>query len=205
MTKDPYSILGVSPDADDGEIKRAYHELAKKYHPDNYPDLTARELAAEKMKEINEAYDTVKRWRAEGVSGGGSTKDGMPLYHQVRILLNENRVGEADALLERVPYNQRGAEWCFLKGVMFMRIGRYFDAIRLMETAVRNDPDNAEYRTTLESLRSATASRTGGGYHDGYRAGYSQPRGCSNCDLCSSLICADCCCECMGGDLIRCC
>ena len=205
MNKDPYKVLGVSPDADDAEIKRAYHELAKKYHPDNCKDENLRDIAAEKMKEVNEAYEAIKQMRSNGGArqnsnayGGGTTD---PFYIQVRQLLNENRIGEADNMLESLPYNQRGAEWCFLKGVMFMRIGRYFDAIRMMETACRNDPNNQEYRATLEQLRMATANRQNGAYY----AGDQQRQGCSNCDLCSTLICADCCCECMGGDLIRCC
>lgn len=206
MNKDPYKVLGVSPDADDAEIKKAYYELAKKYHPDNCPNEDLRNLASEKMKEINEAYDTIKAWRAsgkkEGPGGGAGRGAGSadPLYSRIRILLNENHVAEADSLLEGVAYNQRGAEWCFLKGVVYMRLGRYFDAIRMMETASRNDPDNAEYRSALENLRQATASQPGGGTASG-----SGGRGCSNCDLCTSLLCADCLCECCGGDLIRCC
>ena len=57
--KDPYSILGVSKNATDDEIKNAYRELARKYHPDNYTDNPLSDLAGEKMKEINEAYDAI--------------------------------------------------------------------------------------------------------------------------------------------------
>ena len=67
---DPYSVLGVKPDASDEEIKRAYRELARKYHPDNYQNNPLADLAEEKMKEINEAYDTITRMRS---GGGGST------------------------------------------------------------------------------------------------------------------------------------
>ena len=55
--RDPYEILGVSRDASDEEIKNAYRQLARKYHPDNYADNPLSDLASEKMKEINEAYD----------------------------------------------------------------------------------------------------------------------------------------------------
>ena len=66
---DPYSVLGVKPEASDEEIKRAYRELARKYHPDNYQNNPLADLAEEKMKEINEAYDAITKQRA----GGGSS------------------------------------------------------------------------------------------------------------------------------------
>ena len=66
---DPYSVLGVSPNASDEEIKKAYRELARKYHPDNYQNNPLADLAEEKMKEINEAYETITKQRS---GGGGS-------------------------------------------------------------------------------------------------------------------------------------
>ena len=57
--KDPYTILGVSRDASDEEIKKAYRALARKYHPDNYAGSDLADVAEEKMKEINEAYDLI--------------------------------------------------------------------------------------------------------------------------------------------------
>ena len=69
MSKDPYQILGVSPSASEEEIKAAYRELAKKYHPDNYADNPLADLEQEKMQEINEAYDTLIRERRQGRSG----------------------------------------------------------------------------------------------------------------------------------------
>ena len=70
---DPYTVLGVKPDASDEEVKRAYRELARKYHPDNYQNNPLADLAEEKMKEINEAYDAITKARS---GGGGSTGGG---------------------------------------------------------------------------------------------------------------------------------
>ena len=50
---DPYSVLGITPEATDEEVKQAYRTLARKYHPDNYQDNPLADLAEEKMKEIN--------------------------------------------------------------------------------------------------------------------------------------------------------
>ena len=58
---DPYSVLGVSPNASDEEIKKAYRELARKYHPDNYQNNPLADLAEEKMKEINAAYEQITK------------------------------------------------------------------------------------------------------------------------------------------------
>lgn len=185
---DPYSVLGIDPSATDDEVKAAYRELAKKYHPDNYGDNPLSELAQEKMQEINEAYDAIVRLRKQG-GGGARLRD-------VRALIQTGRVADAEMLLDGVPENQRDAEWYFLKGSVSYRKGWLEDAYQQFATACRLDPQNAEYRAAYDRLN---AGRQTGGYHQGTRGS------ASACDVCSGLICADCCCECMGGDLISCC
>ena len=69
---DPYKVLGVSPDATDGEVKKAYYALAKKYHPDAYRDNPLKDLADDKMKQINEAYDTITKQRQNARKNGST-------------------------------------------------------------------------------------------------------------------------------------
>ena len=203
--KDPYMTLGVSRDATDDEIKKAYRALARKYHPDNYAGSDLADVAEEKMKEINEAYDMSGKMRAAGGTGGsytgGSSSQGYSSgnYAEIRYRINEGRFSDAEILLDAIPASQRGAEWNFLKGCVMMQRGYYFDAQKYIETACYLDPTNMEYRQVKQRMR-ATASS----YDSPYRT-TSYGSACSGTDCCTSLICADCLCECCGGDLIRCC
>ncbi len=197
---DPYKVLGVSRDATDEEIKKAYRELARKYHPDNYVNNPLSELVEEKMKEINEAYDRIQKERSDSPrSSGSKSTDYTGEYIRVRELIQTGRLVEAEQMLNSVPSADRNGEWNFLKGCILERRGWYFDAQKFFETACYIDPDNMEYRDALNKIKN-TANSFGG-----YRTSNYGNQGCSSCDICTSLMCADCCCECLGGDLIRCC
>ena len=108
--KDPYSILGVSPGASDEEVKNAYRNLARRYHPDNYEDNNPlKELAKEKMQEINAAYDEIQRDRSEADrSSGGSnnysenTYSSSNVYANIRQKINERKYRDAEQLLMTV-------------------------------------------------------------------------------------------------------
>ena len=218
---DPYQVLGVSPSATDEQIKNAYRELARKNHPDNYVNNPLADLAQEKMKEINEAYDQIQRQRKQqqqsysgqasanrGYSNAGYSRQsysgqGRSQFADIRQLLNSNRLGEAEELLEGIPQQRRDAEWYYLRGRVFYVHGWLDQAYSYYTRAVQMNPGNAEYQTALNQLMwQRNTGRPSGGYGD-YRN--VQSGGMSGCDMCSGLICADCCCECMGGDLISCC
>ena len=126
---DPYKTLGVSRDATDEEIKKAYRDLARKYHPDNYVDSPLSDLVQEKMKEINEAYDAIQKERSSGKSYGstnsystGNSNYGGELQH-ARQLVNDGRYSEADIVLDSIPSQGRNAEWNFLKGCVLIQRG----------------------------------------------------------------------------------
>lgn len=212
---DPYKILGVSPAATDEQVKTAYRELAKKYHPDNYAGSPIADLAGEKMKEINEAYDTVMSQRRGKNNGGaqytgaynGSAgyqnpySGGAPAsgFRDVRNLIMAGRIADAEQILSGVPLSGRNAEWYFLKGSILYQRGWLEEAHNHFTRACQMDPNNAEYRAALNQ----SMNRRGGVY-GGYNTNYGNG-GMSSCDTCMGLLCADSCCECMGGDLIPCC
>lgn len=197
--KDPYKVLGVSPTATDEEIKAAYRSLARRYHPDNYPnDPDAAKHAAERMKEINAAYDAITAMRARGGQAGSGAD-----YAWVRERIRAEQYAEAELTLEQVPVAARTAEWHYLKSVLLARRGWQNDAIREVEIACTMDPSNREYQEARQFYRQR-ASSFGGGYTPPRRAYDSVGCRVCDCDACTSLICADCCCECMGFDLIRC-
>ena len=211
---DPYKTLGISPNATDEQVKEAYREMAKKYHPDNYAGSPLADLAGEKMKEVNEAYDTIMRERkqrrsAAGGSGYG-TSGGYTGYaggyqnsgfSDVRNLIMNGRIADAEQILNGVPMEGRNAEWHFLKGTVLYKRGWWEEAYNHFTTACQMDPQNMEYRAAMNQV----VNRRNGAY-GGYNPNMGQPAmGCTPCDACCSLMCMDSCCECMGGDLISCC
>ena len=206
--KDPYSILGVKRDATDDEVKSAYRALVRKYHPDNYADDNPlKELATEKMQEVNEAYDEIQRIRQSG--GSSSSDSGYSYggssygpYASIRMSLNGRRFGEAERALFAIPEIARVAEWHYLYSIVLMQKGRVNDAMRELETACAMDPGNMEYQKAKEMFNTQTR-----GYGSTYYGGMGRPYRSSTddaCNCCMNLMCLDCLCECLGGDLIRC-
>ncbi len=156
---DPYSVLGITPEATDEEVKQAYRTLARKYHPDNYQDNPSGRSGRGKMKEINEAYDTITKMRAGGggyqstsssgyqsrPSGGGSSYNGYqqqrsysdPIYAQVRSAINAGDIYQAETLLSQAT--RQDAEWYFLQGSIAYRKGWLDEAMSNYQRAVSMD------------------------------------------------------------------
>ena len=201
---DPYKILGVGRDSTEDEINTAYRKLVKQYHPDRYVGNPLAELAAEKIKEINDAYDTIMNERKNGSrsysSGNSSYSENSGSHsfdfdaNKIRMLINSGRLGEAEMLLNSAKI--RNAEWHFLMGMVMKKKGWYDMAYQHLNRAASMDPNNAEFRQARDNMDfSGTGYRTFGN-----AGGYDS----SCCDGCQTLICADCCCEMCGGNIIPC-
>ena len=188
--RDPYSVLGVSPSASDEEVKKAYRDLARRYHPDNYQNNPLADLAEEKMKEINEAYDTITKQRSGGAPGGyqqgyqqSYQRTADPTYIRVRNLINAGDLNSAEQLLFEM--GRKDGEWYFLSGSIAYRKGWLDEAIQNYSRAVQMEPNNMEYRQALSVMQRGTM----GGYRP---AGYTT--GMDAMDCCTTMMCLNCLC-----------
>jgi len=189
--KDPYAVLGVSSNASLDEVKKAYRELAKKYHPDNYVNNPLADLAEEKMKEINEAYDSIIKGRGTSDNSAYSSNSssysrsysGSSKYAEIRRAISGGNIYMAEKLLSECPTHD--AEWNFLMGSVMLRKGWYDNARTYFTKAYSMEPNNAEYAEALNRMR--YASNTGTNMSGAVL---------SPCDCCAGLMCADCLCDC---------
>lgn len=204
---DLYKVLGVSPNASDEEVKAAYRMLARKYHPDSYAGNPLSDLASEKMQEINAAYDQIMSMRRAQSTGQGSANGSGPSqFSDIRRLINANRITEAEELLDGVPSHMRDAEWFFLKGTVQHTRGWLDDAFENFTRACSMNPGNVEYQAARNQLAWQRQTGQPGNYRT---AGPIDTMpgcigGCSLCDICATLYCTNCCCDCLGADL-NCC
>ena len=196
----PYEVLGVSENASQEEIKAAYRELVKKYHPDKYQNNPLADLAEEKLREVNQAYDMLQKNGNSGqgtynggYNGGynnGNQSSASPQFAAIRREIDANNIGAAEAMLSRI--NMRNAEWVFLSGMVSYKKGWYDDALSKVQQAANMDPNNSEYRMVLNKMMSM-----GGGFRNAAAGrGYSS----SNDMFCQALqcyCCADACCDCI--------
>lgn len=183
-----FELLGIPENATEEELRLAYRELAKKYHPDNFNDPDDAMKAKAKMDEINEAYDYVV-----GVMKNRSNNNGAENFKDVKNLITSGRFEEAQEVLDGVPINMRTAEWYYLNGVVLEKRGWFKNAYTSYSTACQLDPDNFEYRNAYQRIQK-NRSGLGYGMDDSYVGG------CSCCDMCVGAMCVNMCC-----DAFRCC
>lgn len=176
---DPYSVLGVSRDASDEEIKKAYRKLSRKYHPDANINNPNKEQAEEKFKEIQQAYDQIMKEREYGSSYGGgnnygsygdfgdfggfggfggtrnSANNGYQDEEAVRRQAASNYINSGhyrEAMNVLSGLKQRGGEWYYLSALANMGLGNNVNALNDIHEAVRQDPNNMQYRMAQQRM-----------------------------------------------------
>lgn len=195
----PYEVLGVPENASDEEIRAAYRKQVKRYHPDQFQDNPLKELATEKLKEVNEAYEMLSKRSGPAQNSGGYSQQssrqysGSASFAQVQAALSRNDLRTAESLL--LNMQNRTAEWHYLMGVLRLRQGNANMARGEFETATRMEPNNPTYRQAYESLMSSGRTYSTGGVGGGTGL----------CTLCAGMYLTNCCCQCLGGNMFRCC
>ena len=165
MIDDPYKVLGVSRDASDDEIKRAYRQLAKQYHPDRNPGDTE---AAKKMQQINAAYEQIKNpEKAQQSAGYGYNPYGSQrTYSQqtdgdgyLQAAVNYIRYGRyREALNVLAGCTERSAKWYYLSAIANDALGNQVTALEHAKRAVSMAPDNPEYLRLLSAIEHGGAT-----------------------------------------------
>lgn len=204
MARNPYEVLGVPQNASNDEIKKAYRQLSKKYHPDSYVNNPLADLAEEKFKEVQAAYEEIMKQRENGgysyYSGGqqsqstGGTQESVE-FQAARNYINARRFREALNVLASV--SNRNAMWYYYSSIANMGIGNNLVAVEHAKQAAAMEPNNMEYVNYANQMqfRGQHYQNTGYGYgRQSYGTG----------NLCCDLWCLDTMCECMGGDLCAC-
>lgn len=203
----PYEVFGLPENATDDQVREAYRTLARRYQQE-MTEGNPRYNPSEKMDELDKAYDAIIMSRSSGfgsqrqtyASSSSANQSGYSVntdFSDIRVKIQNGRFDDAEMLLDGIPEQSRTAEWFYLKGSIQYRKGWLEEAGGNYAAACRMDPDNKEYRAAYDNMSNSSSG--------GYRMNREKNSGCSACDMCTGLVCADCCCECMGGDLIRCC
>lgn len=200
----PYEVLGVSRNASIDEIKKAYKELSRKYHPDSYVGNPLSSLAEEKFKQVQEAYDAIMKEKngdynyADNYNNNGYSNGESGEMAEVYNLLGRRSYSQALRLLDSMP--NRNAKWYYYSAIAQVGLGNNLRGMEYARMAVSMEPNNIEYQNLVNRL-SFQGNRYGE-VRNVYRGGRSGFDDAS--DLCCKLWLADSLCECMGGDLCSC-
>lgn len=203
---DPYQVLGVSRNATEEEIKKAYKALSRKYHPDANINNPNKEQAEEKFKEIQQAYQQIMKERTAGYSYGnsgssfgaggfgGSSSTGYEEDNYIRAAGNYVRNGyykEARNVLDGMPESRRSARWYYYSALAHAGLGNQVTALEHAKRAQAMEPSNSDYSNLVYQFEN------GGSWYRQRQYTYGQPYtgGDGLClKLCiANLLCNLCC------------
>jgi curved DNA-binding protein CbpA len=199
---DPYEVLGVSASASEEQVKKAYRDKAVKYSTDEYARSPLKDVADQKMRELDSAYDQIMTQRRIGAATGASDtgafdaadyeieydQDEDGVYLDIRQHLRRGDIESAQRKLLTVDAAQRGAEWHYLMGSVSHRKGWLDEAMRYYATAHSMDPNNYEYAKAMNQMN--RARRTG---QNTYQPNSTSPSGDLCGGGCSELLSCLCC------------
>lgn len=212
MPTNPFVILGVSKNASQNEIYEAYKSKRDYYKEHIFDEGEGGAEAARMLEQVEQAYKQAMEMSHENATVSG---DGESSFEGVKQAIKDKDPERAQRELDKVSY--RGAEWHYFQSIVFYEKNWLNDSKKQLEIALQMDPGNPKYQRAIDNLKkkmdgSRPYDQQGSQnvYQDNgtatgrsYAAGPTASDGC--CAACEALWCADCCCECMGGDLIRCC
>lgn len=213
MPTNPFVILGVDKNATQSEILEAYKQKRAYYQAHVFDEGESGAQAASMLNQLDDAYQQAMEMAVESATVTG---EGESAYEQVKQAIRSKDIETAQKLLDDMSY--RGAEWHYYQSVVFYEKNWLNDTKKQLEIALQMDPQNEKYQQALDNLKKkidGSRPYDKEGAQGVYNADstqtdrtYTQRDGAvadGICSACQALWCADCCCECMGGDLIRCC
>lgn len=213
MPTNPFVILGVDKNATQSEILEAYKQKRAYYQAHVFDEGESGAQAASMLNQLDDAYQQAMEMAVESATVTG---EGESAYEQVKQAIRSKDIENAQKLLDDMSY--RGAEWHYYQSVVFYEKNWLNDTKKQLEIALQMDPQNEKYQRALDNLKKkidGSRPYDKEGAQGVYNADstqtdrtYTQRDGAvadGICSACQALWCADCCCECMGGDLIRCC
>ncbi len=222
MPSDPFVILGIKKGASQSEILEAYKSKRAVYEARIFSEGEEGADAAKMLETLDNAYQAAMEYTHESASVSGEPQS----FEEVKQAIRDKNPERAQQILDGMTY--RGGEWHYYQSVVFYEKNWLSESKKQLEIALELEPDNDKYRRALDNLKKkidggtpfnqSQQQQNNGGYAgnmNGNPNTYTQTErtyqqqqpdaadGC--CAACQTLWCADCCCECMGGDLIRCC
>lgn len=204
---DPYQVLGIPRNASDEEIKKAYRNLSRKYHPDANINNPNKAEAEEKFKEVQQAYNQIMKEKEQGTFGsygdfgfGGYQKrqNGANSEYENYLRAAANYIQSRhfkEALNVLNAMQERSAVWYYYSAIANNGMGNNVAALEHAKQAAAMEPGNFQYRQLVQQLEG------GGMWYRGMQEPYREYR-MDGSDFCVKLCIANMLCNCFCGGRI---